>query len=180
MKRLIPMLVAGILTFGVLQFSRMAPIRADPTEYIPPETITPAPAPEPQATPTLPEYTAEELETLAIIIYQEAGGDNFSDYIRECVGCVVLNRVNNPKFPNTVQEVATQKSQWGRLYWTGITWPKRASLPSEAHAVDRARACAKKLLEADTRPVPENVIWCAEFPQGTGTWLHRNGIYFCY
>lgn len=175
MKRIIPILVAGIITALAVYATHDVPIRADPLE-----PIALVPIPEPQATPTLPEYTAEELETLAIIIYQEAGGDNFSDYIRECVGCVVLNRAENPNYPDTIQEVATQKSQWGRLYWTGIIWPERASLPSEAHAVERARGCAKKLLETDIRPVPENVIWCAEFPQGTGTWLHRNGIYFCY
>lgn len=167
MKRIIPILVAGIITVTVAYAARTnyetAPIRAAPTIHI-----------------TQPEYTAEELETLAIIIYQEAGADNIPDCIREYVGCVVLNRVEHPDFPDTIQEVATEKRQWGRLHWTGIKWPDRASLPAEAHAVERARECAKKLLEANTRPVPENVIWCAEFPQGSGTWLHSNGIYFCY
>ena len=181
MKQIIPMLVAGVLTFVVLQLAHTAPIRADPTDYKPPEAVSLAAQPEtlPQPEPE-PKYTSEELETLAIIIYQEAGGDNFSNYIRECVGCVVLNRVENPNFPDTIQEVATQKRQWGRLYWTGIKWPERASNPNEAHAVERARECAKKLLETDIRPVPKNVIWCAEFPQGSGTWLHSDGIYFCY
>lgn len=126
------------------------------------------------------EYTESDLETLAIIIYQEAGSDSIPDEIREYVGCVVLNRVESDRFPNTIEEVATQKRQWGRLYWTGIEWPDRASNPSETHAVERARAIAKKLLEADVRPAPPNVVWCAEFPQGSGTWVHSNGIYFCY
>ena len=172
-KQIIPILVAGIITLMVCTVrtkTETAPIRAAPPVCPePPITVEPE-----------PEYTDEELETLAIIIYQEAGSDNIPNNIREYVGCVVLNRVNNPKFPNTIQEVATQKRQWGRLYWTGIKWPERASSPGEAHAVERARECAKKLLEADTRPVPDNVIWCAEFPQGTGTWLYSNGIYFCY
>lgn len=167
MKRILPILVAGIITVSVVYAARTnnetAPIRAAPVTYT-----------------TQPEYTAEELETLAIIIYQEAGADSIPDNIREYVGCVVLNRVENPNFPDTIQEVATEKQQWGRLHWTGIKWPERASLPAEARAVERARECAKKLLETDNRPVPENVIWCAEFPQGSGTWLHSNGIYFCY
>lgn len=169
MKRIIPILVASIITFYVIcaAHTNTAPIRAAPTPTVEPER-------------SVLKYTPEELETLAIIIYQEAGGDNIPDCIREYVGCVVLNRVENPNFPDTIQEVATQKRQWGRLYWTGIEWPERASDPGEAHAVERARACAKKLLEAESRPAPEEVIWCAEFPQGTGTWLHSNGMYFCY
>lgn len=132
------------------------------------------------AVPVVEKYTESDLETLAIIIYQEAGSDSIPDEIREYVGCVVLNRVESDQFPNTIQDVATQKRQWGRLHWTGVKWPDRASNPGEAHAVERARATAKKLLESDTRPMPTNVVWCAEFPQGTGTWLHSNGIYFCY
>ena len=173
MKRIIPILVAGIITATVVYASRInyetAPIRAAPTIYIT----------QPEYTP--PKYTPEELETLAIIIYQEAGADSIPDNIREYVGCVVLNRVEHPGFPDTIQEVATEKQQWGCLYWTGIQWPERASLPEESRAVERARACAKKLLEADTRSVPKNVIWCAEFPQGSGTWQQYNDeIYFCY
>ena len=168
MKRIIPILVAGIITASAVYAANIKPIRAAPPVYSEPEYTT-------------PEYTAEELETLAIIIYQEAGADNIPDYIREYVGCVVLNRVEHPDFPDTIQEVATQKQQWGRLYWTGIQWPERASCPEEKHAVERARECAKKLLETNTRPVPSNVIWCAEFPQGSGTWQqYSNKIYFCY
>lgn len=127
---------------------------------------------------TEPEYTAEELETLAIIIYQEAGGDNIPDYIREYVGCVVLNRVESEQFPDTIEEVATEKRQWGLLHWTGIQWPERAESPGETHAVERARNCAKKLLETPMRPVPTDVLYCAEFQQGE-IWQHTQNIYFC-
>lgn len=124
-------------------------------------------------------YTEEELEILSIIIYQEAGGDESSDDTRLKVGNVFLNRVNGPYFPNTFEEVATQKSQYGTLYWTGIKWPERASKPEEAHAVQRAYDIAKRLLEGE-RVLPENVIWQAEFPQGDGTYCYQDGTYFCY
>lgn len=171
MKRITSMLVAGVITLATVYVVHRKPIRAAPE------------IPEPSYTVSEyiePEYTPEDLETLAIIIYQEAGADSIPDYVREYVGCVVLNRVEHPDFPDTIQEVATEKQQWGCLYWTGIQWPERASLPEESHAVERARECTKKLLETTSRPVPSNVIWCAEFPQGSGTWLYSNGIYFCY
>ena len=129
----------------------------------------------PEAAPT---YTDEELEALAIIIYQEAGGDACSDETRSMVGTVVLNRVESDLFPDTIQEVATQKRQYGRLYWTGLVWPERASNPGEAHAVERAYDCARAILEGE-RALPADVIWQAEFPQGTETVAHQDGLYFC-
>lgn len=128
--------------------------------------------------PAAPAYTDEELEALAIIIYQEAGGDACSDETRSMVGTVVMNRVESDLFPDTIQEVATQKRQYGRLYWTGLVWPERASNPGEAHAVERAYDCARAILEGE-RALPADVIWQAEFPQGTETVAHQDGLYFC-
>lgn len=127
----------------------------------------------------IPLYTEEELEILSIIIYQEAGGDACSDDTRLKVGNVFLNRVNSPLFPDTFEEVATAKSQYGTLYWTGIKWPDRASNAYESHAVQRAYDTARRLLEGE-RVLPENVFWQAEFPQGDGTYCYQDGTYFCY
>lgn len=126
-----------------------------------------------------PAYTEEQLEILAIIIYQEAGGDFCSDDTRRKVGSVFLNRVNSPLFPDTFEEVATAERQYGTLYWTGIKWPDRASYEQEARAVQRAYDIAEELL-ADGSILPTNVIWQAEFPQGDGTYCYQDGLYFCY
>lgn len=72
-------------------------------------------------------YTDEELDILALIVYQEAGGDKVSDDTRRLVAQVFLNRVNDSRFPDSFYEVATAERQYGRLYWTGIVWPDRAS-----------------------------------------------------
>ena len=129
--------------------------------------------------PTEPAYTQEELEILAIIIYQEAGGDSNSDDTRRKVGSVFLNRVNSPSFPNTFEAVATARRQYGTLYLTGIKWPDRASNASEAHAVDRAYKIAEDLLLSGSI-LPSNVIWQAEFKQGDGVYCFQDEIYFCY
>lgn len=60
-------------------------------------------------------YTDEELEILALIVYQEAGGDRVSDDTRRLVAQVFLNRVNDSRFPDSFYEVATAKRQYGRL-----------------------------------------------------------------
>lgn len=126
-----------------------------------------------------PLYTEEELEILALIIYQEAGGDTCSDDTRFKVGNVFLNRVSSSLFPDTFYEVATQERQYGSLFWTGIEWPDRHTEPGEQHAVERAYRIAEQLL-LGVRVLPDNVIWQAEFPQGDGTYCYQYGTYFCY
>ena len=124
-------------------------------------------------------YTDNELRILAIIIYQEAGADNCSDDTRRKVGSVFLNRVKSKHFPDTFEEVALQRKQYGTLYWTGITWPARASYPQELHAVKRAYTIAEELLSSGS-VLPDNVVYQAEFPQGDGTYCYQDEIYFGY
>ena len=124
-------------------------------------------------------YTDEELEILALIVYQEAGGDKVSDDTRRLVAQVFLNRVNDSRFPDSFYEVATSERQYGRLYWTGIVWPDRASSQEEAHAVERAYKIAQEVLESDEPVCPEDVIFQAEFVQGD-IYAEQDGMYFCF
>ena len=127
-----------------------------------------------------PLYTEEELDALALAIYQEAGGDDCSDETRLMVGTVILNRVADDRFPNTIQEVLTQEAQYGRLHWTGLVWPERASYPEEAYAVERAYDLAEALLSGGIVGVlPADVVWQAEFVQGTEIVVQTDGFYFC-
>lgn len=128
--------------------------------------------------PTEPPYTMEELEMLAIVIYQEVGSDACSNESRLMVGTVVMNRVASDRYPNTLYEVLTQEAQYGRLHWTGIVWPERASKPGEAHAVERAYEIAERILLGE-RALPEDVIYQAEFVQGTEVVAYQDGMYFC-
>lgn len=124
-------------------------------------------------------YTDEELEILALIVYQEAGGDRVSDDTRRLVAQVFLNRVNDSRFPDSFYEVATAERQYGRLYWTGIVWPDRASSQAESHAVERAYKIAQEVLESDEPVCPEGVIFQAEFVQGD-IYAQQDGMYFCF
>lgn len=126
-----------------------------------------------------PTVDEAELEMLACVIYQEAGCDAASNEARYMVGDVVLNRIADERFPNTMKEVLTQKRQYGRFYWTGIVWPDRASKPEEAAAVERAYAIAHDLL-TDTyhsKLYGNGYIWQAEFEQGHDI-VVVDGIYF--
>lgn len=127
---------------------------------------------------TEPPYDPEELEMLAIVIYREAGGDACSDETRLMVGTVVMNRIADPRYPDTMEEVLTQESQYGRMHWTGIVWPERAAYDCEAHAVERAYAIAERILLGE-RALPGDVIYQAEFPQGSEVVAYQDGTYFC-
>jgi hypothetical protein len=158
------------------------------------KTETPTTEPEPVAEPvcievveetpapveveTEPLYTDLELEQLAITIYNEAGADFCSDSTRMMVGTVVMNRVADPRYPNTIEEVLLQKSQYSDFSWNGIRWPERAGKDVEAHAVARAYDCALRILEGE-RALPADVIYQAEFEQGTEVVAHQDGMYFC-
>lgn len=120
----------------------------------------------------------EEVELLAIAIYSEAGADVISDDTRRMVGDVILNRVADPRYPNTIAGVLTQRSQYGRFYWTGIIWPPRAQSAGEAHAVDRAREIARQLLAGTHSSLyGEGYIYQAEFQQGRDQ-VQSDGIWF--
>lgn len=132
---------------------------------------------------TVPSYSEADLEMLALVIYQEAGSDLCSDETRLMVGNVALNRVADPRFPDTLEEVLTEVTPsgfgaYGRLHWTGLVWPERARYLSEAHAVERAYECAERLLNGE-RVFSDDVVWQAEFMQGTEVVAQQDGFYFC-
>lgn len=138
----------------------------------------PTPEPEPVEEESIT-YTEEELEMMALVIYQEAGGDACSDDTRLKVGTVVMNRVadERPWLPDTIEEVLLQEDQYGRLHWTGLVWPDRAELPQEAHAVARAYECAARILSGE-RYLPEDVIFQSENIMGEIV-AEQDGFYFC-
>lgn len=120
----------------------------------------------------------DELEMLACVIYQEAGGDICCDECRRRVADVVLNRVEDERFPNTIEAVLTAERQYGRFHWTGVVWPDRANNPGEAHAVDRAYRIAEEVLKGHHSELYGNgYIWQAEFKQGSDV-VECCGIYF--
>lgn len=125
-----------------------------------------------------PTYSEADLEMLALVIYQEAGSDACTDTVRQMVGEVVMNRVADDRFPNTIEGVLLQERQYGRLHWTGLVWPERAGYSTEAHAVQRAYRCAERVLSGE-RLLPKDAVWQAEFTQGTEVVAHQDGFYFC-
>ena len=117
-------------------------------------------------------YTEEDLYILSHIISAEAG--NCSEDMMLSVGSVVLNRVRDDRFPNTIEEVVFQQGQYSPT-WNGAYYAE----PTEA-----ACEVAKTLLE-EGPTIDPSVVWQAEFPQGQGVYDTIDSpwgttMYFCY
>jgi spore germination cell wall hydrolase CwlJ-like protein len=125
-------------------------------------------------------YTTDELFCLAAIIYNEAGGDACTDEHRALVGYVVLNRVNDPRFANSIRRVLETPGQYVGMQ-DGVKFSERYTAPGEKHAVERAYKVAQEVLEnRNNIPIPETVVFQAEFVQGAGIYKQMGNTYFCY
>ena len=166
---MIPPVVLQILTtMALLTGMTLAPVTP-----IPPE-----PMPAAMTAGAVLDVPAEDLELLACVIYQEAGGDACSDLCRFMVGDVVLNRVADSRFPDTIEEVLTQRGQYGTFSKTGVVWPARAGNLGEAAAVERAYDTARRLLSGEHSELYDaGYIWQAEFIQGKDL-IEVDGTYF--
>ena len=110
---------------------------------------------------------ADDLYDLSHLICGEAEGCSWD--MKISVGSVVLNRVADDRFPDTIAEVVFQPGQYS-CTWDGNFYRE----PSE----DTIEA-AKYLLENGTQ-IDESVVWQAEFVQGNGVYDQIGNMYFCY
>lgn len=114
-------------------------------------------------------YSKRELELMAHLLKGEAGSDWCSDEMQYYVGSVALNRVKSECFPDTLEEVIFQEGQYA-CTWDG-NFDKE---PSE-----REYKIADDLL-TNGSVLPEDVVFQAQFRQGSGTYKKVQNMYFCY
>lgn len=101
--------------------------------------------------PSYYDYTQAELEKLAAVVYAEAGSSWCTDYHQQCVASVVLNRVEDSRFPDTIHDV---------LYAPGQYPGTCSKTYYDARALENAR------LVLEEGPVVD-AIWQANFKQGS-------------
>jgi spore germination cell wall hydrolase CwlJ-like protein len=119
-------------------------------------------------------YSDEDLYVLSHIISAEAG--NCSEDMMISVGSVVLNRVEDERFPDSIYEVVfeTDPVQYSPTV-NGTFWND----PTEG-----AVEVAERLLTEGSQ-IDASVVWQAEFPQGNGVYDTIDSpwgttMYFCY
>lgn len=115
-------------------------------------------------------YSADDFYELSHVIQAEAGYCSWDMMIG--VGSVVLNRVKSNKFPNTVYEVIHQPGQYSTVSYLASMVPTEEALEVTDY------------LLRNGSQYPENVLYQANFPQGSGTYLtlstSYSTMYFCY
>ena len=109
----------------------------------------------------------DDLYILSHVITGEAEG--CSRDMKLSVGSVVLNRVSDDRFPDTIAEVVFQPGQYA------CTWDGNYYREPSQETID----IAAELLE-DGTAIDESVVWQAEFPQGVGVYDIIGNMYFCY
>lgn len=135
----------------------------------------------------LARYSDEDIRILTTAVFNEAG--HTTEQLRQYVAQVVLNRVADSRFPNTIKGVITQPGQYAADY---------ASLSATQEIKDDDRAngtfyyamCENSVKTAMMGNVdmPANVIYQANFSQGKGVWesvyfnsgWYSSTSYFCY
>ena len=113
-------------------------------------------------------WAMDDTQMLAIAIYCEAGSDKISDACRRACGDVVLNRIADKRFPNTMRGVLLHKGQYAHFTKHGLRWPARATKPGEQKAVQRAWRIARELLGEGPHSslYGKGYVWQALFRQG--------------
>lgn len=116
---------------------------------------------------TMVSYTKEDVDDLAKVIYAKAGASWIPDEIQRYVGSVVLNRVKDDRYPDTIHDVVYEEGQY---------------LPLEETPDLRARRNAVWLLENGSI-LPEDVIFQSNEIQGEVYYTYSDEIlgdtYFC-
>ena len=103
---------------------------------------------ESQTVHTLIAYTPTDLAMLAAIIEAEAGNQSYAGKL--AVGSVVLNRVNNPRWPSTITDV---------LYQSGQFTPVRSGRFAIILARGASQSCTQAALEVLTRGSTLNALY---------------------
>lgn len=115
-------------------------------------------------------YTDEDYEYLLKIIVGEA--QNCSYEHQMYVGSVVLNRLHNDKYfsyADCIKDVALAKGQYA-CFNDGN---------ANKTPTDLNKQVARELLENGS-VLPSNVIFQAQFKQGSGTYIQLGNTYFCW
>lgn len=124
------------------------------------------------------EIDPEELYWLSHVIMAEEEGASYENKIM--CGLVVMNRVKDKDFPNTIKDVIFEKNQKGDPQYACIipVKNKKARIWLEPNE-DSIRA-AKEILSGNSIKIPENVVYQSERPLGSGVYIKIGNQYYCF
>lgn len=135
----------------------------------------------------LAQYSDEDIRILTTTVFHEAG--HTTEQLRQYVAQVVLNRVEDSRFPDTVKGVITQPGQYSTKYAT-VEAANAIQATDSKNGTYYYGICEDSVKEAMMGQVemPSNVLYQANFSQGKGVWKsvyfnsgwYASTSYFCY
>ena len=135
----------------------------------------------------LAQYSDEDIRILTTTVFHEAG--HTTEQLRQYVAQVVLNRVADSRFPDTVKGVITQPGQYSTKYAT-VEAANAIQATDSKNGTYYYGICEDSVKAAMMGQVemPSNVLYQANFSQGKGVWKsvyfnsgwYASTSYFCY
>ena len=111
-----------------------------------------------------------DLNALIACIAAEGGGNSYE--FKLAVASVIVNRVADSDFPNTIYDVILAPSQYegagSSEWWAG-----------SGRLTDDCEKAAREIVNNGSQ-LPSNVVFQAMFVQGSGVYMELEGNYFCY
>lgn len=127
------------------------------------------------------EPVIDESEVLSLAIGIDAvissvpGGELASDVTMVMVASTIMNRVEDPRYPDTVEEVLCQPYQFSCFSETGLKWVGVAADNDSFR--DRCMTAAERVLTGE-RMLSAHVVYVSSARQGTVE-AQLDGLYFC-
>ena len=135
----------------------------------------------------LAQYSDEDIRILTTTVFHEAG--HTTEQLRQYVAQVVLNRVEDSRFPDTVKGVITQPGQYSTKYAT-VEAANAIQATDSKNGTYYYGICEDSVKAAMMGQVemPSNVLYQTNFSQGKGVWKsvyfnsgwYASTSYFCY
>lgn len=135
----------------------------------------------------LAQYSDEDIRILTTTVFHEAG--HTTEQLRQYVAQVVLNRVEDSRFPDTVKGGITQPGQYSTKYAT-VEAANAIQATDSKNGTYYYGICEDSVKAAMMGQVemPSNVLYQANFSQGKGVWKsvyfnsgwYASTSYFCY
>ena len=114
------------------------------------------------------DYTEEECDLLARLIYSESGGESYETKLK--VGSVVMNRVESDKFPNSIHGVIYQDKQF-----SVTTYKLNGVVMIDRPANEESKKAAREILEYGSVLPADVQVFYADYCKES--WVNSREVY---
>ena len=164
----------GICVAALILCSAKAEAHADEGREAQTVAEAPVPTAEPAEVVTI-DQTLALAQGIDAVISSVRGSETASDVTMIMVGNVILNRVDDSRYPDTVDQVLCQPMQFSCFSESGMKWVGRGA--TDAAWQKRCMDAAERVMNGE-RLLSYGVVYVSGTKQGTVE-AQLDGLYFC-